>query len=90
MYNAAMATFGLGLVGLLGLSLAKWLGFAAWYSTLAAMFAVVAGIGYLGTWIAVRWVRPAAVRFGNVVTFRDLAEVIAAEEHCELGATARQ
>jgi hypothetical protein len=89
-YNAATATFGLGLVGLLGLSLAKWFGFAAWYSTLAAMFAVVAGIGYLGTWIAARWVGPAAVSFGNVVTFRDLAEVLAAEEPRELSATARR
>ena len=90
MYNAAMATFGLGLVGLLGLSVARWFGFAVWYSTLAAMFAIVAGIGYLGTWIASRLVGPADVRFGNVVTFRDLAEVLAAEEPGELSATARR
>lgn len=90
MYNAAVATFGLGLVGLLGLSLAKWLGFAAWHSSLVAMFAIVAGIGYLGTWIAARWVGPAAVRFGDITTFRDLAEIIADEKPRVLRTTARR
>jgi hypothetical protein len=78
-YNATMATFSLGLVGLFSLSLARWFGFSGWYPTLAATFATVAGVGYLGTWIAARLIGPADVRFGTVVTFRDLAEVISAE-----------
>lgn len=89
-YNAAIATFGVGLLGLMGLSVAMWFGFAAPYSTLAAMFVVLVGVGYLGTWIAALWVRPAAVRFGNVVTFRDLAEVIAGEGPEELSARVRR
>lgn len=89
-YNAGMATFSLGLVGLFGLSMARWFGLADWYPTLAAIFAVVAGLGYLAIWIAARLIGPAAVRFANVVTFRDLAEVIAAEGPNELGATVRR
>jgi hypothetical protein len=90
-YNAAMATFGLGLVGLFGLSLARWFGFfAVWYPALAATFAIVAGLGYLGTWVAARLIGPAEIRFGTVVTFRDLAEVIGADGVGELGGTARR
>ena len=77
-YNAAVAAFGLGLVGLLGLSLAMWSGYV-WHPMLAAIFAVVAGLGYLGTWVAARWIGPAEIRFGSVVTFRELAEVIAGD-----------
>jgi hypothetical protein len=78
-YNAALVTFGLAVMGLLGLSLARWFGFADWYPTLAAAFAVVAALGYLGTWIAARLLGPTEVRFGSITTFRDLAEAIAAD-----------
>jgi hypothetical protein len=84
MEKAALAALGLSFAGLLGLWLADVLGWAANSSALAAMFAVVFGIGFLGAWIAARWIGPAAVRFGTVVTFRDLAEVLAAEEPREL------
>jgi len=77
-YDAAMATFGLGLAGLLGLGLAIWSGYA-WHPTLAVTFVVVAVLGYLGTWVAARLIGPAEIRFGTVVTFRDLAEVIAGD-----------
>ncbi len=89
-YNAAMAAFGLGLVGLFGLSLARWFGFSGWYPALAATFAIVAGLGYLGTWVAARLIGPAEIRFGTVVTFRDLAEVIGADGVGERGGTARR
>ena len=75
-------------MGLLGLSLTKWLYFAASYSSLGAMFTIVAGIGYLGTWIAARWVGPSTVRFGDITAFRDLAEIIADEKPHGLGAIA--
>ena len=73
-------------VGLFGLSLARWFGFAGWYPTLAATFAIVAGLGYLGTCVAARLIGPTEIRFGTVVTFRDLAEVIGADGVGELGA----
>ena len=76
-HNAAMATFGVGLLGFFGLGLATYSGYV-WPPVLAATFAVVAGLGYLGTWVA-RLIGPTEIRFGNILTFRDLAEVIAAD-----------
>jgi hypothetical protein len=78
-YNAALVTFGLAVIGLIGLSLARWFGFADLYPTVAAALAIVAALGYLGTWIAARSVGPSEVRFGTIRTFRDLSEAIAAD-----------
>jgi hypothetical protein len=78
-YKAALMMFAVALIGLIALSLARWLGLAGSYPTLAAALAIVAALGYLGTWIAARLVGPTEVRFGTIVTFRDLAEAIAAE-----------
>jgi hypothetical protein len=78
-YNAALVTFGLAVMGLIGLSLARWFGFADLYPTVAAALAIVAALGYLGTWIAARSVGPSEVRFGTIRTFRDLSEAIAAD-----------
>jgi alkylated DNA nucleotide flippase Atl1 len=54
---------------------------------LAATFAAVAGLGCLGAWVAARLIVPAEIRFGTVVTFRDLAEVIGADGSNDLGDT---
>jgi hypothetical protein len=76
-YNAALVTFGLAVMGLLGLGVARWFGFADWYPAVAAALAIVAALGYFGTWIAARAVGPSEVRFGTISTFRDLSEAIA-------------
>src|SRR4051794_23215382 len=69
--HAAAATTGLGIFGSLGLGAAEAFGLASWHPTLGVAFAVSAGLGLLATLITARFVRPAAVRFGNIVTFRD-------------------
>jgi hypothetical protein len=78
-YTAALVTFGLAVMGLIGLGVVRWFGFADWCPTVAAALAVVAALGYLGTWIAARAVGPSEVRFGTISTFRDLSEAIAAD-----------
>lgn len=78
-YHVAMAAFGVGLLGLMGLGAADWFGLAHRRAELGALFAVVAGLGYIGTWIVAHFIGPAEVRFGTIVTFRDLAEAIAGE-----------
>jgi hypothetical protein len=51
--------------------------FARGYPSVALASALVAGFGLAGTWIAARFMTPAEVRFGAIVTFRDLAMTIA-------------
>ncbi len=77
--DAASAVAGVGLLGLLALLVAGWLGFTRWRAELTTLFAVASGTGLLGAWVAGRFVEPAEVRFGEIVTFRDLAETIAGE-----------
>lgn len=71
LYWAALVAFIVGLVGAAALS--------GSYPTLSVAAALVAGIGWAGSWFAARVLRPADVRFGGIVTFRDLAETIAVE-----------
>jgi hypothetical protein len=61
-----------GLVGALAL--------ARSYPSLALASAIVAGLGLAGTWIAARFMKPAEVRFGGIMTFRDLATAIAGDQ----------
>lgn len=79
-YHAFVAIFGVGLLGLMGLMVAGWFGFSRWRAELAVAFAIVAAVGFVGTWIAARLTGPTEVRFGTVVTFRDLAEVIGGDQ----------
>jgi hypothetical protein len=71
-YSAAVATSVLGLIGAVA--------FAGRYPSLAVASAILAGLGLAGTWIAARFMTPAAIRFGAIVTFRDLATVIAKDD----------
>lgn len=68
----ATAAFAVGLVGALA--------FARSYPLLALASAIVAGLGLAATWIAARFMKPAEVRFGGIVAFRDLATVIAGDQ----------
>jgi len=56
------------------------LAFARSYPSVAAASALIAGLGWAGTWIAAKFMKPAEVRFGGIVTFRDLATVIAGDK----------
>ena len=78
-FDAALAMLGAGLLGLLALLVAGWLGFTRGRTEFGAIFAVLAGVGYVGTWVAARLVGPSEVRFSTITTFRDLAEAIAGE-----------
>ena len=64
----------------MGPMVAGWFGFSRWRAESGVAFASVAGVGFVGTWIAARLTGPTEVRFGTVVTFRDLAEVIGGDE----------
>jgi hypothetical protein len=77
--TAALVTVGVGLLGLFALPVAGWLGFAGWRTELGVFFTAVAALGHVSLWLANRFIRPAEVHFGTIVTFRDLAEVIAGE-----------
>ncbi len=73
-YHASFAVLGLGLLCLLGAPVLGWFGrrndaAATWTGVV-----LVAG-GVLSTFLTAR-LRPREVRFGDVVTFRDLAEII--------------
>jgi hypothetical protein len=70
--SLAVTTFLVGLVVALVL--------ARGYPSVALASALVAGFGLAGTWIAARFMKPAEVRFGAIVTFRDLAMTIAGEQ----------
>jgi uncharacterized protein (DUF433 family) len=72
LYSLALTTFLVGLVVALV--------FARSYPSVALASALVAGFGLAGTWIAARFMKPAEVRFGAIVTFRDLAMTIAGEQ----------
>ena len=69
LYSLALTTFLVGLVATLV--------FARSYPSVALASALVAGFGLAGTWIAARIMKPAEVRFGSMITFRDLATAIA-------------
>ena len=70
-YSVSVAMFVAGLIASIA--------FARSYPLLSVVSALVAGLGLAGTWIAARFIKPAEVRFGTIVTFRDLAEVIAGD-----------
>jgi hypothetical protein len=53
------------------------LAFARSFPSVAFASALVAGVGLAGTWMAARFIKPAEVRFGSIVTFRDIATAIA-------------
>ena len=72
LYSLALTTFVVGLVVALL--------FARHYPSIALASALLAGFGLAGTWIAARFMKPAEVRFGAIVTFRDLAMTIAGEQ----------
>ncbi len=78
-YDAALALVGTGLLGLLAILVAGWLGFTRWRTELGATSAMVAGLGYVGTWVGARFIGPSEVRFTTITTFRELAEAIAGE-----------
>lgn len=88
-YDAAVTVSGVGFLGLLGLTVAGWLGLTRWRTELGLLFAIALGLGFFWTWIAGRFVGPAEVRFGTIVTFRDLAEAIAGERTYPLDDTGR-
>jgi hypothetical protein len=67
--TAASVAFTLGLLGAVVLSHS--------YPQLAFAAALIAGGSWVATWLAARLARPSEVRFGAIVTFRDLAEAIA-------------
>lgn len=71
-YSAALTMCVVGAVGAFA--------FAGRYPSVAFASALVAGLGVAGTWIAARFTKPAEVRFGTIVTFRDLATVIAGDK----------
>jgi hypothetical protein len=71
-YSPAVAAIVLGFIGALA--------FARSYPSLALASAILAGVGLAGTWIAARFMKPAEVRFGKILTFRDLATVIAGDK----------
>jgi len=68
-YSVAVAMFVVGLIGAPA--------FARSFPSVAFASALVAGLGLAGTWIAARFMKPAEVRFGSIVTFRNLATAIA-------------
>ncbi len=68
-HDAGMWTF----VASLPLVLIGWL---SGLTILAVLGIPVAASGWLVTWIATKYVRPASVRFGELKTFRDLASVV--------------
>ena len=72
LYSLALTTFVVGLVVALL--------FARRYPSIALASALLAGFGLAATWIAARFMKPAEVRFGAIVTFRDLAMTIAGEQ----------
>ena len=74
-YDASVAVFGIGAASMFAAALLDWFG---WLDAglLTAWTGVVLLLGgWIGTWVAAR-LPPREIRFGNVVTFRDLAEVI--------------
>lgn len=80
-YFVATAVFVIGIVG-------AW-AFARGYPSVASAAALAALLGLIGTWIAARFMKPAEVRFGAIVTFRDLATTIAGDETEHIRASER-
>src|SRR5262249_34632314 len=63
------------LIGLLFIGIGSWAS-VPWL-TIAGGFIFV--VSYLTTWVAVAWFLPSRVDFGDVRTFRDLAQIIASQ-----------
>lgn len=75
----AVSSFVLLVLAPAAVLVAGWLGFRRWLTELGVVVAVLGALGVVGFLLAARRAGPLEVRFGNLVTFRDLAEAIADE-----------